>query len=249
MRWTRDGPPATKTERTPTERLNWDRGAPHRACQRNIAQLDDRRPAGRSYSRQRGVSQARCGRAGSRPACHGWPRTAAQLGALPWVARGTTSDPLIATDNVHQIVQTAETVVFFSEWLHEARVIRINAKHANPVITSWLGDAIGWWEGDTLVVETRGIFTPSDTVRASPAGIFLVSPATTVTERFTRISHEELNYRFTIEDPTWYERPWTGETHFMLGDQGLVEAACHEGNYNLRFMLEAARSLETGEAH
>ena len=150
----------------------------------------------------------------------------------------------IATDNVHLIVQTAEAVVFFSEWLHEARVIRMNAKHANPAITSWLGDAIGWWEGDTLVVETR-YFTPSDTVRVSPAGIFLVSPATTVTERFTRISPEELNYRFTIEDPTWYERPWTGETHFTLSDQGLVEAACHEGNYNLRFMLEAARSLES----
>src|SRR6185503_3087941 len=122
--------------------------------------------------------------------------------------------------------------------LHEARVIRMNAKHANPAITSGLGDAIGWWEGDTLVVETR-YFTPSDTTRVSPAGIFLVSPATTVTERFTRISPEELNYRFTIEDPTWYERPWTGETHFTLSDQGLVEAACHEGNYNLRFMLEA----------
>ena len=93
-------------------------------------------------------------------------------------------------------------------------------------------------------METR-YFTPSDTTRVSPAGIFLVSPATTVTERFTRISPEELNYRFTIEDPTWYERPWTGETHFTLSDQGLVEAACHEGNYNLRFMLEAARSLES----
>jgi hypothetical protein len=149
----------------------------------------------------------------------------------------------IATDNHHLIVQTAEAVVFFSEWLHEARVIRMNAKHAHPVITSWLGDAIGWWEGDTLVVETR-YFTPSDKVRVSPAGIFLVSPATTVTERFTRISREEMNYRFIIEDPSWYERPWTGETHFMLSDQPLLEAACHEGNYNLRFMLEAARSLE-----
>jgi hypothetical protein len=53
-----------------------------------------------------------------------------------------------------------------------------------------------------------------------------------------------MNYRFTIEDPTWYERPWTGETHFMLSDQRLVEAACHEGNYTVRFMLEAARTSE-----
>jgi hypothetical protein len=149
----------------------------------------------------------------------------------------------IATDNVHLIVQTAETIVFFAEWLHEARIIRMNAKHAHPAVTSWLGDAIGWWEGDTLVVETRS-FTPSDKVRTSPAGIFLVSPATTVTERFTRISREEMNYRFTVDDPSWYERPWTGETHFTLSDQPLLEAACHEGNYNVRFMLEAARALE-----
>ena len=149
----------------------------------------------------------------------------------------------IATDNLHLIIQTAETTVFFSEWLHEARVIRMDARHSHPAITSWLGDSIGWWDGDTLVVETR-YFTPSDKARTSPAGIFLVSPATTVTERFTRISREEMNYRFTIEDPSWYERPWTGETHFLLSDQRLLEAACHEGNYNMRFMLEAARSLE-----
>jgi hypothetical protein len=149
----------------------------------------------------------------------------------------------IATSNLHQIIQTAQTTVFFSEWLHEARIIRMNAKHAHPAITSWLGDSIGWWEGDTLVVETR-YFTPSDKTRTSPLGIFAVSPATTVTERFTRISHEEMNYRFTVEDPSWYERPWTGESHFMLSDQRILEVACHEGNYNMRFMLEAARTLD-----
>jgi hypothetical protein len=149
----------------------------------------------------------------------------------------------IAMGNLYLIVQTAETIVFFSEWLHDARVIRMNAKHVHPAITSWLGDAIGWWEGDTLVVETR-FFTPSDKARTSPSGIFLVSPATTVTERFARISHEEMNYRFTVEDPTWYERPWTGETHFTLSDQRLLEAACHEGNYTMRFNLEAARTSE-----
>jgi len=149
----------------------------------------------------------------------------------------------IAIDNLHLIIQTAQTTVFFSEWLHEARVIRMNARHAHPAITSWLGDSIGWWEGDTLVVETR-YFTASDKARTSPSGIFLVSPASTVTERFTRTSHEELNYRFTIEDPSWYERPWTGETHFMLSDLRILEAACHEGNYTTRFMLEAARTSE-----
>ena len=124
----------------------------------------------------------------------------------------------IATINLHLIVQTAQTIVFFSEWLHEARVIRMNARHSHPAVTSWLGDSIGWWEGDTLVVETK-YFTPSDQARTSPLGIFLVSPTTTVIERFTRISRQELNYRFTVEDPKWYERPWTGETHLMLSDE------------------------------
>ena len=55
----------------------------------------------------------------------------------------------MAMGNLYLIVQSAETIVFFSEWLHEARVIRMNAKHAHPAVTSWLGDAIGWWEGDT----------------------------------------------------------------------------------------------------
>ena len=149
----------------------------------------------------------------------------------------------IQVSNLHQIVQTADAIVLFAEPMHDARVIRMNAQHAHPAVPSWLGDSIGWWEGDTLVVETKS-FTPSDWGRTSPLGDYLVSPRTIVTERFTRISHEELNYRFTVEDPTWYVRPWIGETHFTLTDERLMEFACHEGNYSLRFILEAARTLE-----
>jgi hypothetical protein len=149
----------------------------------------------------------------------------------------------IAVSNLHQIVQTADATMMFAEPMHDARIIRMNAQHAHPAVTSWLGDSIGWWEGDTLVVETKS-FTPSDRVRTSPLGDYLVSPRTIVTERFTRISHEELNYRFTVDDPTWYLRPWSGESHFTLSDEPMLEFACHEGNYSLRFILEAARALE-----
>jgi hypothetical protein len=127
--------------------------------------------------------------------------------------------------------------------MHDARIIRMHAQHTHPAITSWLGDSIGWWEGTTLVVETK-FFTPSDRVRTSPTGDYLVSPRTVVTERFTRVSHTELNYRFTVEDPTWYAQPWSGESHLTLTDEPLLEFACHEGNYSLRFILEAARALE-----
>ena len=150
----------------------------------------------------------------------------------------------VAVSNLHQIVQTADAILLFAEPMHDARIIRLNAQHAPAAVTSWLGDSIGWWEGDTLVVETK-FFTPSDPARTSPLGDYLVSPRTVVTERFTRISHEELNYRFTVEDPTWYVRPWTGETHFTASDEPMLEFACHEGNYSLRFILEAARTLET----
>jgi len=149
----------------------------------------------------------------------------------------------ILVSNLHQIVQTTDAVLLFAEPMHDARVIRMNAKHSNPAITSWLGDSIGWWERDTLVVETTS-FTPSDRVRTSPTGDYVVSPRTVVTERFTRVSHGELNYRFTVEDPTWYTRPWSGESHFTLTDEQPLEFACHEGNYSLRFILEAARTLE-----
>jgi hypothetical protein len=149
----------------------------------------------------------------------------------------------IPVGNLHQIVQTENAIVLFAEPMHDARIIRLNAQHAHPAITSWLGDSIGWWEGDTLVVETT-FFTPSDRVRTSPTGDYLVSPRTVVTERFTRVSHTELNYRFTVEDPTWYTRPWSGESHLTLTDEPLLEFACHEGNYSLRFILEAARALE-----
>ena len=107
-------------------------------------------------------------------------------------------------------------------------------------------DSIGWWDGDTLVVETRN-FTPSDRTRIGVDGVYLVSPRTIVTERFTRISDEEIVYRFTVEDPTWYERPWTGETHFTRSDDRMIEAACHEGNYTMRFMLEAAARVGAEE--
>jgi hypothetical protein len=149
----------------------------------------------------------------------------------------------IPASNAHQIVQTADAILLFAEPMHHARIIRMKAQHAHPAITSWLGDSIGRWDGDTLVVETK-FFTPSDRVRTSPTGDYVVSPRTVVTERFTRVSHEELNYRFTVDDPALYVRPWTGESHFTLTDAQLLEFACHEGNYSLRFILEAARTLE-----
>jgi hypothetical protein len=142
--------------------------------------------------------------------------------------------------NLHQIVQTEDVILFVAEWMNEARIIRLHSTHVPAAVTSWSGDSIAWWEGDTLVVETK-YFTASDTGRVAPGVNFKVSPRTTVVERITRVSNDELNYVFTVEDPTYYTRPWRGETHFMRTDDRMLEYACHEGNSSLTYILQGAR--------
>jgi hypothetical protein len=144
--------------------------------------------------------------------------------------------------NLHQIVQTADSFLFVSEFLGAARIIRLGSRRPPAAITSWLGDSIGRWEGDVLVVETRG-FTPGDHVRAGggASNSFLVSPQTVVTERFVRVAKDRIDYSFTVEDPTYYTQPWRGESHFLRRDERMLEYACHEANYSLVHILEGAR--------
>jgi len=150
---------------------------------------------------------------------------------------------VVPADDLRQIVQTPNSIVISSEELHEARVIRMNARHVPAAVVSWLGDSIGWWEGETLVIETK-YFAPTSAARGGPASLFFVGPDTTVTERITRVSPGELRYVFTVEDPTYYTQPWQGETRFGRSDEQMLEYACHEGNYSLRFALMSARALD-----
>jgi hypothetical protein len=155
----------------------------------------------------------------------------------------TAAPPMQPTidDNLYQIVQTPVTTVIVSELFHDARIIRMNGTHSPAQISSWLGDSIGWWDKDTLVIETK-YFAPSSAVRLNARYIFLVSPQTVVIERFQRVSAHELNYQFTVSDPTYYTRTWTGETHLLRTKDRMFEDACHEGNYSMRNILEAARA-------
>jgi hypothetical protein len=152
-------------------------------------------------------------------------------------------------NNEYQFVQTPTITAIISETIHDARLVRMNGTHSPAAVTSWLGDSIGWWEHDTLVVETK-YFSSSSSVRLTRRYVFLVSPATTVIERFTRASDHELNYIFTVTDPTYYTRSWTGETHLLRSNHKMFEYACHEGNYSMRNILEAARAndLKTSSA-
>jgi hypothetical protein len=123
----------------------------------------------------------------------------------------------------------------------------MNAKHNPPAITSWLGDSIGWWEGDTLVVETK-YFASSSQNRISGGDMYFVSPKTVVLERLTRIDHDKLHYVFTVTDPTFYTQPWSGENQFALTNSRMLSYDCHEGNYAMEFMLRGARVEEANQA-
>jgi hypothetical protein len=166
----------------------------------------------------------------------GSERCLAAISAAPPVTAVPASD-------LRQIVQTPQAIVIASEELHEARIVRMNAAHGPAAVVSWLGDSIGWWEGETLVIETK-YFAPTSAARAGPASLFFVGPDTTVTERITRVSRDELSYVFTVEDPTYYMRPWKGETRFARSDEHLLEYACHEGNYSLTYALMGGRATD-----
>jgi hypothetical protein len=150
---------------------------------------------------------------------------------------------VVPAADLRQILQTPHAIVLASEELHEARVVRMNAKHAPSAIVSWLGDSIGWWEGDTLVIETTQ-FAPTSAARAGPGSLFFVGPKTVVTERIKRVSDDELSYTFTVEDPTYYTQPWQGETRFQRSDERMLEYACHEGNYSLAYALQGGRATD-----
>jgi hypothetical protein len=153
---------------------------------------------------------------------------------------GSTGGPPILPvlyNNLKRIVQTEDHIMIMVEMVHDARIIRMNAEHAASDVRKWLGDSVGHWEGDTLVVDTTNF---SDTPALANA-----SKNLHVVERFRRIDQDTLLYRFTIEDPTVWTAPWTGEYTWPASDQRLYEYACHEGNYSFRGILNGARVLES----
>ena len=143
-------------------------------------------------------------------------------------------------NNLKQIVQTRDTVMILNEMVHDARLIRIGGQHLPQNIRRWNGDSIGRWEGDTLVVDTTN-FTAKTQFQGSSENLHVV-------ERITRTGPKTLLYHFTIEDPTTWDRAWTGEYPWVATDEMLYEYACHEGNYSLANMLRGARAKEKEEA-
>ena len=138
--------------------------------------------------------------------------------------------------NLYQIVQTPQHVLIYTEVVHDARVIRMNSQHPPAGIRFWLGDSIGRWEGDTLVVDTTN-FTEKSHWRGSSARLHVV-------ERFTRVDADTIRYAFTVEDPESWTRPWSGAIAFKATADRIFEYACHEGNYAIENGLRGARAQE-----
>ena len=153
-----------------------------------------------------------------------------------------------AYNNVKTIVQTPQYVMILTEWMHHARIVRLagegrSAEHAPPEIRSRGGDSIGWWEGDTLVVETTN-FLEEDWVTASVGGNPSPAQDQRVEERFTRTADGDVLYRFTVESGD-FEAPYTGEYTWPATPSRLYEYACHEGNYAMGNILRGSRLLES----
>jgi hypothetical protein len=146
-------------------------------------------------------------------------------------------------NNLYQIYQTPGAVMILSEMIHETRVIPLDGRpHLAPNIRKWMGDSVGHWEGDTLVVDTTN-FTDKTRFRGSSEHLHVI-------ERFTRLDKNTIDYKFTIDDPSAFTKPWTAELPFNANPGPIYEYACHEGNYAMVDMLAGARAEEkkSGEA-
>ena len=153
---------------------------------------------------------------------------------------GPPSLPNYFYNNLKQIVQTGDTVLILNEMVHDARVVRMGGKHVPSTIRRWMGDSIGWWEGDTLVIDTTN-FTAKTQYSGSSDQLHVV-------ERIRRVDANTLLYRFTVEDPATWDRAWTGEYPWKATNERVFEYACHEGNYAMTNMLKGARLKEAEDA-
>ena len=152
---------------------------------------------------------------------------------------GTSGPPMIPGpyNNNYQIIQTRNSIAIDVEMVHDVRIIPLDGRaHISPRIRRWMGDSVGHWEGDTLVVDTTN-FTDKTHVRGSDQNLHVV-------ERFTRTGPDTIRYQFQIDNPTAFTKPWAGEIMLSRTPGPLYEYACHEGNYSLANMLAGARAEE-----
>ncbi len=172
------------------------------------------------------------------------------LGERCIVGYGSTGGPPMLNvlyNNNYQIVQSPGYVVIVVEMNHDARIIRLGGIHPPDNIRPWMGDSIGHWDGDTLVVETTNL-NPGQRFTADIRHRIYLAPNSKVTERFTRVSERDVLYEFTVEEPHAYTQTWRGEIPMHATKGPMYEYACHEGNYSLPGILAGARAEEKSAA-
>jgi hypothetical protein len=162
------------------------------------------------------------------------PRCLLDFGALP------PAGPIVPISPNFLFVQNEDYVVLYIEAGAELRIIRLSEELLPDAYNQWRGDSIGYWEGNTLIVNTTS-FHPQ-----SSSSQLLASDQIEVQERFTIISENEIFYRFTITDPEIYTQPFTGELMLtrMPAGHKIYDYTCHEGNYSLPGILAGARRQE-----
>ncbi len=166
------------------------------------------------------------------------------------VGFGSTGGPPhlnVLYNNNYQIVQSPETFAIRVEMNHNTRLIRVNGEHRPANMLGWLGDSIGKWDGDTFVVHSTN-FHPGNAYRGAIRHRIYLTEFAEVEERFTRVSDDEIHYKFTVTDPKTYSQPWTGEMTWRKTEGPIYEYACHEANYSLPGILGGARKAERDAA-
>ena len=152
-----------------------------------------------------------------------------------------------AYNNNYRIMQTPGLVVLFSEMMHDARVIPLDGRpHISQNIRLWMGDSVGHWEGNTLVVDVTN-FPDRDVTGFGVPYRWGETSHLHLIERFTRIDAITIDYQFTVDDPATFTKKWTASIPMVKSDDPMYEYACHEGNYAMTGILAASRAQEKAQ--
>jgi hypothetical protein len=203
-------------------------------------------PTSTAHERQDGTAQPR--------GAHDNPEQRPLLSERCLLGFGSTSGPPALPDyfynDLHQIVQIPDAILILSEMIHDARIVRMNAHHLPKSIRRWMGDSVGHWEGETLVVDTTNL-NDQTRFRGATENLHVV-------EHFTRIDANTLLYRFTIEDPTTWDRPWSGEYNWPATDKPIYELRATKATMRLaafygapgeRRLRKLPRRAKSSDAH
>jgi len=224
--------------------LYWDeRGKPNRQASLVVDPPDGRLPALTPPAQKSVAERAAIARqhVATRGATDTWEDRSLQERCISFGPSGFLP---AGYDSGNQIVQAPGYVVIRIEKIHEARIIPLDSRpHTGSTVRSWMGDARGHWEGNTLVVETTN-FNGKSFLGGTP-----VSDSLREVERFSLVDAKTLKYELTVEDHKTWTKPWTASFNLARDNNySLYEYACHEGNYAMYDTLKGARTLEQTKA-